>query len=149
MRNAIGYMLTWTTYGTWLQGDTRGYVKDGDVRGENAGLERSNRRSQRGKTVRLTKSDKDIVREAILREAAERGHDVQAIMVCSNHVHVVVVGDGRCATAVAAQYKGAATKALRVIGYDRCVWGRGYDKRYCFDEKAMDARVAYVIGHGD
>jgi len=25
----IGCMLTWTTYGTWLQEDEKGYVKDG------------------------------------------------------------------------------------------------------------------------
>jgi hypothetical protein len=23
----IGFMATWTTYGTWLQGDKKGYVK--------------------------------------------------------------------------------------------------------------------------
>jgi len=28
MARMIGYMLTWTTYRTWLQGDKRGYVKD-------------------------------------------------------------------------------------------------------------------------
>ena len=27
----IAYMLTWTTYGTWLQGDERGYGKDGET----------------------------------------------------------------------------------------------------------------------
>jgi len=31
MSKTLGYMLTWTTYGTWLQGDERGYVKDGQV----------------------------------------------------------------------------------------------------------------------
>jgi len=30
MARMIGYMLTRTTYGTWLQGDKRGYVKDGE-----------------------------------------------------------------------------------------------------------------------
>ena len=27
MSDMVGYMLTWTTYGTWLQGDERGWVK--------------------------------------------------------------------------------------------------------------------------
>jgi len=31
MEKIIGYMVTFTTYGTWLQGDKRGYVKDGKV----------------------------------------------------------------------------------------------------------------------
>ncbi len=30
MVRMIGYMLTRTTYGMWLQGDKRGYVKDGE-----------------------------------------------------------------------------------------------------------------------
>jgi hypothetical protein len=29
MSKIIGYMVTWTTYGSWLPGDERGYVKDG------------------------------------------------------------------------------------------------------------------------
>jgi len=29
LRRLFGYMLTWTTYGTWVQGDRRGFVKDG------------------------------------------------------------------------------------------------------------------------
>jgi len=40
MSEIIGYMLTWTTYGTWLQGDARGYVKNGKILSENKGLER-------------------------------------------------------------------------------------------------------------
>ena len=30
MARMIGYILTWTTYDTWLQGNKRGYVKDGE-----------------------------------------------------------------------------------------------------------------------
>ena len=29
MEKTLGYMITLTTYGTWLQGDKRGYVKNG------------------------------------------------------------------------------------------------------------------------
>ncbi len=32
----IGYMLTWTTYGSWLQGDERGWRKDGVAMAEKA-----------------------------------------------------------------------------------------------------------------
>ena len=30
MARMIGYILTWTTYGKWLQRDKRGYVKEGE-----------------------------------------------------------------------------------------------------------------------
>ncbi len=29
MGKTLGYMVTWTTYGSRLQGDARGFVKDG------------------------------------------------------------------------------------------------------------------------
>jgi len=66
-------LLTWTTYGTWLQGSIKGFVKDGEVRGENAALQKS--------------------------------------------------------------------------GYDGKVWTRGYDKRFCFDQKGLRERTKYVEGH--
>ncbi len=31
MPRTVGYMLTWTTYGSWLQGDVRGYVKNSRI----------------------------------------------------------------------------------------------------------------------
>jgi hypothetical protein len=30
MADPLAYFLTWTTYGTWLPGDDRGWVKEGD-----------------------------------------------------------------------------------------------------------------------
>jgi hypothetical protein len=30
MSKTVGYMVTWTTYGTWLQGEKKGFVKDGE-----------------------------------------------------------------------------------------------------------------------
>jgi len=32
MAKTLGYMITWTTYGTWLQGGEKGFVKNGVVR---------------------------------------------------------------------------------------------------------------------
>jgi len=31
VKRIIGYMVTWTTYGTWLQGEKKGYVKNGKI----------------------------------------------------------------------------------------------------------------------
>jgi len=42
MAKTVGYMVTWTTYGTWLQGDRRGYVRDGQVLGEDKTLHDAN-----------------------------------------------------------------------------------------------------------
>ena len=39
MAGMIGFMATWTTYGTWLQGHKKGYVKNGKILEANPELE--------------------------------------------------------------------------------------------------------------
>jgi hypothetical protein len=46
-------MLTWSTYGTWLQGNEKGFVKDGEIRGGNAALERECASKLKGRAVRF------------------------------------------------------------------------------------------------
>ena len=52
MAETIGYMLTWTTYGTWLQGELKGFVKNGKARGDNVALRKSNIRNLKGTVKR-------------------------------------------------------------------------------------------------
>ena len=40
MGRMLGYMLSWTMYGTWLQGKEKGFVKDGVIRGGNIAIKR-------------------------------------------------------------------------------------------------------------
>jgi hypothetical protein len=46
-KELIGYMVTWTTYGSWLQGDKRGYVKNGTILPANDKLKSANRKQQK------------------------------------------------------------------------------------------------------
>jgi REP element-mobilizing transposase RayT len=140
-------MVTWTTYGTWLQGDGRGYVRKGKICGENAHLEQKNKEEQAGETIRLTDEQRGIVRKAILEKASKLGQKVHGIAVCSNHVHMVLGYSGYGVEKSVKSYKNAALVALRRDGFVGRVWTRGYDKRYCFDEKSLRARVAYVTKH--
>jgi len=140
----IGYMLTWTTYGTWLQGDKRGYVKDGEVLGEDRRLYEANQRRLKGRARRLDKRDKIVVRDAILSEAKRLGQEILAIAVCSNHVHVVVNCIDEPFEVAVARYKTAGRVALCETGLEGRVWTRGYDKRFCFDEASLQDRIRYV-----
>ena len=65
MSRTRGYMVTWTTYGSWLQGDERGFVKKGQVLGGSKGLKEANRRRQRGNGVKLKKSEREVARRAM------------------------------------------------------------------------------------
>ena len=68
-KKIIGYMLTWTTYGTWLQGDKRGYVKNGIILSVNQKLQTANRNNQKHPSVKLNPNLILIVKNALEKEA--------------------------------------------------------------------------------
>ncbi len=55
MTKTVGYMITWTTYGTWLQGDKKGFVKEGKIRGENVAIKKDCKKKLEGEPVRIMK----------------------------------------------------------------------------------------------
>jgi len=147
MGNTLGYMVTWTTYGTWLQGDERGWVKKGKILRASRGLEQANRERRSGDSVKLRKGQREVVRSAIVQEAERIGEKVLAMSVWSNHVHVVIEGGGKPVDKVVSRLKDAAYYALQERGVEVRVWTSGYDKRFCFDEKSLRERIEYVEGH--
>ena len=140
-------MITWTTYGTWLQGDKRGYVKNGKILSENKNLWKRNKINQTKKAIRLTKSNRQTVREAILNEAEKLGQAIYSMAVCANHVHIVAECIDETIETVVARYKKAARQALNSNGFVGRVWTKGYDKRYCFDENSLKNKIDYVQRH--
>lgn len=147
MGKTLGYMVTWTTYGIWLQGDGRGYVKNGKVLGENKGLEHANKEMLKGDKFKLTKGQRKIVESAIFIEAERIGEKILAIAVCSNHIHVVISEGGDSVDKVVSRFKNAGYYALKENGFGGKVWTAGYDKRFCFDEKMLRDRITYVERH--
>jgi len=91
MASMIGFMATWTTYGTWLQGDRKGYVKNATTLEVNPELEKSNKELLKHDKVKIPKNLRNTVKNAILKEAEEIGQKVYAIAVYSNHVHIVII----------------------------------------------------------
>jgi len=149
MARMIGFMTTWTTYGTWLQGSKKGYVKNGITLKANPELEKSNKELLKHDKITIPKSFRLIVKNAILQEAEEIGQKVYAIAVCSNHVHIVIESIGeRCGYSVG-RFKKAATKALRKYGFNDKVWTKGFDKRYCYNEQELEKKIKYVQRHED
>jgi len=147
MGETYGYMVTWTTYGTWLQGDKRGFVKKGKVLSGSEGLQQANERRRMEEVVKLKKVESEVVRKAMLEEAVRIGEEILALSLRSNHVHVVVGNGGRPVEKVVSRLKSAAYYAMRERGFKGRLWTRGYDKRYCFDEESLRARVDYVKRH--
>jgi len=140
-------MVTWTTYGTWLQGDKRGYVKNGRTLKPDADLEAANLRNLQKHPVRLTTLQKEIVNQAITGKAEQLGQKILAIAVRQNHVHLVIAYNGTPVEFSVKHYKNAAMLALRKNGLAGRVWSGGFDKRFCFDEKSLQKRIDYVNNH--
>ena len=77
----MGYLITWTTYGSWVQGDERGYVKDGRICQGDELLKAVNRRQLRGKMVELSARQRHQVQQAIADKAREKKRPVLALAV--------------------------------------------------------------------
>lgn len=143
----LGYMLIWTTYGSWLQGDNRGYVKDGKILEKNDSLRKENIKKLKAGMVQLTHQEQKIVREAILNKAQTLGQKIYSMAVCSNHVHIVAERISESIEMVVSHYKNAARIALRANGFVAKVWTRGFDKRFCFNQQQLKSRIEYVQAH--
>ena len=147
MAKMIGFMATWTTYGTWLQGNEKGYVKNGTILEADAKLEKANKKLLKHDKIKIPKGLRKTVKNAILKEAEEIGQKVYVIVVCSNHVHIVVESIGkRCGYSVG-RFKRAATRALREFGFANTVWAKGFDKRYCYHQHELEMKIKYIQRH--
>ena len=147
MAITLGYMITFTTYGTWLQGDERGYVKKGRIYPRNKALRRINEQLQSQDTVFLSKAQQQIVKEAIMKEAAVQKQKIFALSVKPNHIHIVAQNSRQSISNVVAYYKKVARIALKATGHNGKLWTRGYDKRFCFDTESLERRIKYVRSH--
>lgn len=144
MHKTLGYMLTWTTYGTWVQGDERRYVKDGETLPANRPLAIDNEEQLTKDAVILTVNQRKAIEAAIRAKANEIGQKLYAISVDSRHVHIVIDYTTTDTGLIVRYYKMAGQTALRKEGFSGRLWTKGFDKRFCFDEKSLYGRINYV-----
>lgn len=147
MVKTLGYHITWTTYGTWLQGDNRRYVKDGKILPANETLLETNQKLQVKDTVKLSKLQQEVARQAIMKQAETLKQQIYALAVKSTHIHLVAGYIPQPIAKIVAYYKSAARLALKTVGCDGKVWTAGYDKRFCFDKETLERRIRYVQNH--
>lgn len=147
MAKTVGYMITFTTYGSWLQGDAKGFAANGEIRGENIALKKSNIRSLTRTAVRLGRREREIVKSAIIEAAKRFQQKILAIAAYSSHVHIVCEYVDVPINVIAGCYKNAGRVALQKNGFKGKVWTSGYDRRFCFNEKELKTRIDYVSKH--
>src|SRR5258707_4270031 len=91
MADPLAYFLTWTTYGTWLPGDERGWVeKPGQFRPPDAERKKSAEQLMTESPLTLDVEQRRIVEATIADHCRIRGWRLQAVSARTQHVHVVV-----------------------------------------------------------
>jgi REP element-mobilizing transposase RayT len=123
MARPLAYLLTWTTYGTWLPGDARGWVEGGTPGiQEPDGARLAAAQGDLTKApVTLDEAQRAIVAATIEAHCAIRQWRLHAVNIRSNHVHVVVTADAAPET-VMNQLKAWCSRRLNEQGEPRKHW---------------------------
>lgn len=113
MTMPLGYLLTWTTYGTWLSGDERGWVESGKF-----GVKPGDPNRQElaeclmiDDAVTLDPDQRRVVEDTIRAHCLIRQWELHAVNARSNHVHVVVSA-GVAPEKVMSQFKAWCSRRL-------------------------------------
>ena len=149
----LAFFITWTVYGTFLQGDLRGW------RRRRSGEQLPQLRLQEWRRERLNYpvillelDQRDAVEKAIERHCAHRDWKLWARSCRSNHVHVVVSAPEYAGDAVRDQLKANSTRTLRETWEcfrDRPVWSVGGDWQCVDSEDALEQVIFYATDAQD
>ncbi len=157
------WFLTWTTYGTWLPGDERGFVSpkfagDTPERRNNepgrpyaegrADLRRIAENRLAGDPVRLTRDQAEVVRRQFEETARYRGWQLLGGAIMANHVHLAVgVPGDPDPSALLRDFKSYASRALNLRDR-RSVkpkwWTEQGSKRKIADWDTLETVLRYV-----
>jgi hypothetical protein len=157
----LAYFLTWTTYGTWLPGDPRGWVLHG--RGSQLPdpileLEANARMTE--DACRLDHNQQELVEKTIAGHCRIRGWMLYAVNCRSNHVRVVVAAN-RHPDDVREQFKAWCTRRLKHWQRERRGttavdavpsnairqnwWAERGSGLYINDDEALEGVIHYVL----
>jgi len=164
------WLLTNTTYGTWLPGDPRGSVTsvrdlrpgdepthsrfEHDVPGEPweeaiPGLQRSALEHMKGPPIYLDLENAEAVLAQFQETATYRGWTLRAVAIMANHFHIVVQVPGDPdPRKILADFKAYASRALnRRHGKppSETWWTSNGSKRKLATDRALAAAIHYVL----
>jgi len=155
MKYPIAYLITFTTYGTWLHGDKRGSVDEKHNRHCSAFVAPNpDWKSREQSTLKnppfiLDRSRREAVLQAILQVCDFRGWFAHAVHVRSNHIHIVVSGKEKPEKTMV-DFKAYATRAI-----GRCApnnsqtiikkyWTQHGSAKYLWTKKQLASTIGYV-----
>jgi REP element-mobilizing transposase RayT len=151
MPEPLAYFLTWATYGTWLPGNERGWIKYGH------GWQSPDPIRKLEAEARLTEDACRLdaeQRQAVAKQIAEtcriRGWTLHVVSCRSNHVHVVVTA-GKPPKSVRNDLKAWCTRRLKELDIARGRttvrenwWAERGSQRYINNHEGLEAAIVYV-----
>jgi REP element-mobilizing transposase RayT len=144
----LAYFLTWSTYGTWLPGDERGWNRKGeaDIQRANPLFVEMARSRMKEPDFRLSADDRRVVEVTIRDHCRVRKWFLHAVNARSNHVHVVVTAARYQPETGRDQFKAWCTRRLKEAGATRTrFWTEGASCRWINQEDDLEAVVLYVV----
>ncbi|MFG0268222.1 MAG: transposase, partial [Rhodopirellula sp. JB055] len=145
----VAYFITWTVYGTFLQGDARWWRKRDD--GEQAPqplLQQWHQERLNHAVVLLSHVHRQVVEREVDIHCERRSWKLWAVSARSNHVHLVVTAPGYAGDKVRDQLKANCTRGIREIDpqfIDRPVWTTKGDVEFVKKEDDLDKVIEYVV----
>ena len=146
MNDNIAIFITWTTYGTWLPGDMRGWRRKGGNQIPQPLLVEWCRKRMTGEAVLLEPNDRRTIEEACHAHCNHRSWHLYAVNARTNHVHVVVAAD-MSPQKVRDQLKANCTAALRRQAQPLLLvrtWSKGGDCDILDTDDDVCAAVMYT-----
>jgi REP element-mobilizing transposase RayT len=151
MKYPLAYLITFTTYGTWLHGDERASVDKKHNRfGEeflpnNPGLNIKEESNLKNPSIKLDALCREIVLQAILDVCKFRSWYAHSAHVRSNHIHIVVSGQEE-PEKMMSDFKRYATKAIKKTGniLANKYWTRHGSTKYIWTEEKLHSAIEYV-----
>jgi len=145
----LAYFITWTTYGTWLPGDKRGWVDrhEWGIKPGQSRLAGYAKKILKEEIVTFTKFERDIVEKAIENTCVFKKWNVHAIAIRSNHIHIVISTDGINPKQIMKTLKNYSTRALKNIerlSNRTCMWTKGGSIRFLNDRESVSTAIEYI-----
>jgi len=112
---AIAFFHTWTTYGTWLPGDERGWMEHGrGAHSPDPMREFEAKLHMTESALILNDKKRGVVEQTIVDHCRIRNWTLHAVNCRTMHVHVVVTADRRIHE-VREQFKAWCTRKLKEL----------------------------------
>ena len=148
MGEPLAYHITWTTHGTWLPGDERGWVRRGvpGVQAPDPDRREEARQDMREPALVLDAEQCAVVEATVRAHCVIRRWTLHALNARTTHVHVVVTAAATDPTKAMDQLKSWCSRRLneRTTKPPERWWTRHGSTKWINDEDYFHRAVRYV-----